>query len=63
MTTKLFSFENHAENDTHRLVPDPFCFFKKTLYEVKASGRRLSFFQSPSKVLNLQTIKTKYIKL
>ena len=39
----MFFFKNHAENDTGRLVPDLFRFFKKTLYEVKASGLQLSF--------------------
>ena len=30
--------ENHAENEARRPAPDLFLFFKKTLYEVKASG-------------------------
>ena len=34
-------FENHAENDAGRLVPDLILFFKKVLYEVKASGYHL----------------------
>ena len=38
----MFSF-NHAENETGRLVPDFFLFFKKILYEIKASGVQLSF--------------------
>ena len=33
----------HTENKTERLVPDFFLFFKKALYEVKASGLQLSF--------------------
>ena len=37
------SFKNHAENEARRLVPHLFLFFKKTLYEVKASGLQLSF--------------------
>ena len=42
-----FSFKNHAE----RLVPDYFLFFKKALYEVKATDLQLSFniFAQPSK--------------
>ena len=31
-------FENYEENEAGRLVPDLFLFFKKALYEVKASG-------------------------
>ena len=33
----MFSFKNHAENETGRLVPDLFVF------EVKARGSQLSF--------------------
>ena len=36
-------FKNHAENEAGRLVPDLFLFFKKDLYEVKASGLQLRF--------------------
>ena len=36
--------KNHAENELGRIVPNPFIFsFKRTLYEVKASGLHLSF--------------------
>ena len=37
-------FKNHAENEAGRLLPDLFFFFffKKALYEVKASGLKLS---------------------
>ena len=35
-----FFFENHAENETERLVPD-LLLFKKALYEVKASALSL----------------------
>ena len=34
---------NHVENDARRLVPDLSLFFRKALYEVKASG--LQFFR------------------
>ena len=34
----MFIFKNHAENETGRLVPDISLFFRKALYEVKASG-------------------------
>ena len=43
ITIELFYFKNHAENEAGRLVPDLFLFFKKALYEVKASGLQLSF--------------------
>ena len=36
--TNIF-FKNHAENEA--VVPDLFLFFKKALYEVKASGLQL----------------------
>ena len=36
-------FKNHAENEAGRLVSDPFLFFKKAFYEVKASVLKLSF--------------------
>ena len=35
--------KNPVENEAGRLVPDLFLFFKKALYEVKASARQLSF--------------------
>ena len=40
--TNIF-FQNHAENNAGRLVPDLFLFFKKALYEIKVSGLQLSF--------------------
>ena len=40
---KNFFFKNHTENEVERLVPDLFLFFKQALFEVKASGRYLSF--------------------
>ena len=39
---EIFFFKNHAESETSRLVAD-LLFFKKTLYEVKASVLQLSF--------------------
>ena len=39
----MFFFKNHAENEAGRLVPDALLFFKKALYEVKASSQQLSF--------------------
>ena len=35
--------KNHAENETRRLVPVLFMFYKKALYEAKVSGLRPSF--------------------
>ena len=43
MTREIVFFKNHAENKAGKLVPDLFLFFKKALYEVKASGQQLSF--------------------
>ena len=34
----MFFFENHVENQAGRLFPELFLFFKKALYEVKATG-------------------------
>ena len=39
----MFFFKNHEENEAGRLAPDHFLFFKKALYEVKASCLQLSF--------------------
>ena len=39
---KIF-LKNHSQNEAGRLVPGLFLFFKKALYEVKASGVQLSF--------------------
>ena len=33
----------HAENEVERLATDPFLFFKKALYKLKASDQHLSF--------------------
>ena len=43
MTRKIFLFKIHAENKVWRLVLDFFLFFKKALYEERASGMQLSF--------------------
>ena len=43
MTKEIFFIRNHAENVAERLAPDLSLFFKKALYEVNASGMRLSF--------------------
>ena len=39
----VINIKNHGENETGRLVPDLFLFFKKTLHKVKASGEYLMF--------------------
>ena len=36
-------FQNHAENEFRRLVPDLFLFFEIALYRVNASGVQLGF--------------------
>ena len=38
-----FIFKNYAKNEAGRLVPDLFLFFRKALYEVKASVLQLNF--------------------
>ena len=35
--------QNHAEHEAGVLVPRPFLFYKKALYEVKAGGAHLNF--------------------
>ena len=35
--------ENHSENEAGKLDPDLFLFFKKALYEMKASDVQLRF--------------------
>ena len=40
--------KNHAEYEARKLVPDPFLFFRKALYEVKPNGHLVSItFDSP----------------
>ena len=43
MTREIFFFRNLAENEARKdfLIPDFFLFFKKALYEVKASFNSL----------------------
>ena len=41
MAIGISFFKNHAENEAGRLVPNLSLFFKKTLYEVKASGQQV----------------------
>ena len=40
---EMFLFRNYAENEAGKLVPDHFLFFKKALYQVKASCLQLDF--------------------
>ena len=40
---KIFSFKNHAENETGRIILDPFFKKKKTLYKVKGSVLQFGF--------------------
>ena len=39
----MFYFKSHTENEAARLDVDHILFFKKALYEAKASGLQLSF--------------------
>ena len=34
---EIFFLKNHAKNEAERLVTDPFLFFEKVLYKLKAS--------------------------
>ena len=52
---------NHAENQAGRLVPDPFLFFKKALYEVKKQ-MAAAWFQYVSIAFNLAFDKSKLYK-
>ena len=40
---KIFFSQNYRENETERLAPTFFSFFKKYLFEVKAEGPQLNF--------------------
>ena len=46
--------ESHADNEAGRLVSDLFLFFRKALYEVKASVMQLSFKYFDSLQLGLK---------
>ena len=54
-----FFFKINAENKARRLVPDFFLFFKKALYEVKASGLQIQYILT---ILNLACNKNKLYK-
>ena len=43
MIREVFFFKKYAKNEARRLISDPFLFFKKALYEIKASGLKLGF--------------------
>ena len=59
---RIFFFKSQTENEAGRLVADLFLFFKKPLYDVKASGQQhiLNIFRLPS---TWNTIKRNCIKL
>ena len=42
-TREIFFFKNYVENEAGGLVPDLLLFFRKALFEIKASGLELSF--------------------
>ena len=58
----IFFFKSYSENEAGKLVPGRFLFFRKALYQVKASGLQLDFitFRQPS---NQHTIETNCLKL
>ena len=60
ITREIFFLKNHAENEAGTLEPDLFLFFKKDLYNVKASGLQLSF--NVSIALDLEYNKNKLHK-
>ena len=39
----MFFFKNYAENEAGELVPVRFLFFKKALYQIKASRLQFDF--------------------
>ena len=39
----MFFFRDFAENEVGKLVPDRFLYFKKALYQIKASGLQIDF--------------------
>ena len=41
--TEIILFKSHGENEAGRLVSDLLLFFKKTLFDIKASSLQLSF--------------------
>ena len=43
MTSKIFFFKSHAEDEAMRKFPDFFLYFENVLFEVKASGLQLKF--------------------
>ena len=51
-------FLNYAENNTGKLVPDHFLFFKKVLHQVKASGLQLDFTNFYSPQISIQYKQT-----
>ena len=58
-TREIFFFKNHAEDEAGRPVPDLFLFFKKALYEIKASCLQFRISIAP----NWHIIKKNFIKL
>ena len=54
--------KNYVENEAGKLVPDRFLFFKKSLYQVKASGLQLDFTIS-RQLSNQHIIETNCLKL
>ena len=58
--SEMFFFENHAENETGRIIPNLFLFFEKFLRKVKESGQHLGLIYFGRPLLG-HAIKTNYI--
>ena len=56
--------KNHTQNEAVTVAPDHFLFFKKALYEVKASGLQHSFnhFRWSYQLCKYYVKSTKYVK-
>ena len=62
MTNEILSFKNQVENESGRLAPDLFLFFKKGLNKVKECDLQLRFSirQYPSTCHTIKTNCTKF---
>ena len=62
-TGEFFFFKNHAEDETGRLVPDLFLFFRKVLYIWAKSKYSAAYFLYISIALNVVYNKNKQCKI
>ena len=58
----MFFFKNYPENEAGKLIADHFFFFKKDLYQAKASGLQLDFIIFPQSS-NQHAIELNCLKL